>query len=248
MSSSRQSIAVVRPDATNRPSSASPSRPTSAVSQPVSNGNSRPTSATSDTRRNALMAGSAGSTSAAEIGKRRTMNAGGARTGTAAAPGVTGAGPIIKLGGARGKHNMTEEMKKEYTETFNVLDDLHEGSIAAPKLLLAMKILGFAPTAAATERSNGDQLDLNEYMSFVLSCSSSQTEWCLPEMHETFSLFDRENCGYIAAAQFKRTFGRLGEKLTDIEIEDQMDDFDLNNEFNLELNNYYKMLLSNENR
>lgn len=155
---------------------------------------------------------------------------------------------MIKLGGARGKHNMTDEMKKEFTETFALLDDMHEGAIAAPKILIALKVLGFEPTAAATERADGDPLDLNEYMSFVLSCSQSQSEWCTPEMEEVFALFDRENVGYLAAAQFKRTFGRLGEKLTDAEIEDQMDDFDLNDDFNLEKKNFFKMLLSNENR
>lgn len=161
---------------------------------------------------------------------------------------VAQGGGHVKMGGSRGRHNMSEEMKKEYTDTFSQLDDLHEGSIAAPKLLTAMKILGFEATAAAINRAEGEPLDLNEYMSFILSASQSQSEWCHNEMEEAFLLFDRENIGYLSAAQFKRTFARIGEKLTDAEIEDQMDDFDLNDDFDLEKKNFFKMLLSNEQR
>ncbi len=97
-------------------------------------------------------------------------------------------------------------------------------------------------------RSKGDDVDLNEYMSFILTYCTSQNVWCMNEMSEIFSLFDREQCGYITPAQFKRTFMRVGEKLTDAEIETQMDDFDLNDDEYLEAAGFYKMMLSNDQR
>lgn len=207
------------------------------ASRPSSGASSRPESASS---RRQTIAGSANI--------KRTSISGVADKGHRNSNVGQHAGGIKGLGGSRGKHNMTEEMKKEVMDTFHLLDDLHEGSIAGSKLLIALKIFGFEPTAAASERSKGSPIDLNEYMSFVLSCCSSQSAWCLAEMTETFSLFDREQCGYIAAAQFKRTFGRLGEKLTDAEIEEQMEDYDINDDNFLDMQGYYKMMLSNENR
>lgn len=238
---------MIKPELASRPSSAGGL--SKAGSRPSSADDSRPESA----RRNALSG--VGSVSAASISKRPSVMSRhrdsvveqSPRSGRSTIV-AQGAGNLIKIGGSRGRHNMSEEMKKEYTETFSLLDDLHEGVISAPKLLTAMKILGFEPTAAASDRAVGEPLDLNEFMSFILSASSSQSDWCMAEMEEAFLLFDRENCGYLAPAQFKRTFGRLGEKLTDAEIEDQMDDFDLNDDYNLEKKNFFKMLLSNEQR
>ncbi len=147
--------------------------------------------------------------------------------------------------GGRGRHNMTDELKKEMIDTFHLLDDIHEGAMPATKLIVAQRIFGFEPTAAAMERSKGPKVDLNEYMSFMISCCSTQQQWCAAEIDETFQLYDREHVGFITNAQFKRTLGRIGEKLTEVEIEQQMKEMETQNG-NVELSGFTNLILAIE--
>ena len=108
--------------------------------------------------------------------------------------GTTAQGGRTAHQGAKGRHNMTEEFKKELNDTFIMLQDADhdDGTIAPQKLVLAQKIFGFDPTAAAAERAKlKDRVDLSEYMSFMLSCTTTQQLWCQHEIQEAFLLFDR---------------------------------------------------------
>lgn len=46
--------------------------------------------------------------------------------------------------------------------------------------------------------------------------------WCANEILESYHVFDNYDHGYIDAAELKRVFAKLGEKLTDEEIKDQV--------------------------
>lgn len=41
-------------------------------------------------------------------------------------------------------------------------------------------------------------------------------------MAEAFSIFDKDGNGYLDAIELKRVFTKLGENLTDLEMEDQV--------------------------
>jgi Ca2+-binding EF-hand superfamily protein len=73
---------------------------------------------------------------------------------------------------------------------------------------------------------------------------SESSHWCKLEVQEAFDVFDKEKSGVITIPQFKRVINRIGEKLTDSEIDQQYFQFDMNNDNALDINGFSKAAIS----
>ena len=92
----------------------------------------------------------------------------------------------------------------------------------------------------------GDDIELTEYMQIV-SGYMDQQEWCKLEMREAFEVFDTENTNNVTFGDVRRVFHELGEKLTDVEIEEQMKEFAEKTEdkvLNLTVHDFSSMILN----
>lgn len=147
---------------------------------------------------------------------------------------------------SRGKRTVTDAVKQTMSDTFHLLDKRKEGVIEASQLFAATKICGLELTGAVAERAvTNDLLGINEYMSYMLSMATAQDHWCAFEMKDLFDNIDRERCGYITDAQIKRTFARIGEHLTNDEIELEVCRYFANLNHQIDYDSFI-MLLSSE--
>lgn len=123
------------------------------------------------------------------------------------------------------KHlKMTNEFYTEVIDVFKLLSD-NFGSDYFPsrQLPTALKVLGLDVLSdVATVRSNQDEpIDLKEFVKIVADHIDS-SQWCFNEMNEAFSIFDKDNNGFISPLDIKRVFTKINETLTGAEIEDQV--------------------------
>jgi Ca2+-binding EF-hand superfamily protein len=130
--------------------------------------------------------------------------------------------------------NFSDDFNNELHDTFKMLDTDDEGKISGQKLLLGLKAHGFDQDPRIIERASKPQsIDLKEFMSIVLMCSSSTTTWMNTEVNEIHDLFDKDGHKCFGVTQVKRFLGRLGEKISDLDMEDQFQRFDNLNEHNM---------------
>jgi Ca2+-binding EF-hand superfamily protein len=143
---------------------------------------------------------------------------------------------------SRGKCNITDTQKEEIIDTFNALDRAREGHIAAPDLLTAIKIFGFEPSSAATDRAKGEKMGRHEFMSFMLAYASSQDRWCKREMYDLYRCMDRENAGFITDTQVCRILSRFGESITQQEVELELGQFFIRQNHHVEFDSFMMIL------
>jgi Ca2+-binding EF-hand superfamily protein len=149
----------------------------------------------------------------------------------------------------RSKANISNELKTEMVDTFDMLDEEGTGCIDASKLVLALKIFGFEIGPDVYDRvSTGKPLDLTEFMAFLGSASNTQTGWCHAEAVDAFAALDREHIQSVSTAHLRRAFGRFGEKFSDAEINDQISAFDVDSSESLEFPEFVNMILMMNNK
>lgn len=130
--------------------------------------------------------------------------------------------------------------------TFKMLDQNEEGSIDYNKMSLAMTVHGFEPSnETITQMRKMDTIGPAEYMTFMTSLLAESNHWCKLEIQEAFEVFDKEKTGLITIPQVKRVINRIGEKLTDSEIDQQYYQFDMNNDMVLDINGFSKSVIAN---
>ena len=121
---------------------------------------------------------------------------------------------------------LTKEMTQVVEETFAMVAD-NTGKMPYSKLPLALKALGMN----INESNEGgafqqDDINIDKFMQIVTDCMK-HPNWAANEMNEVFTLFDKDRNGFIDPPELKRVFLKLGEKLTETELEDQLREFDI---------------------
>ena len=130
-----------------------------------------------------------------------------------------------------------------------MLDQNDEGTIDFNKMTLAMKVHGFEPSNETIKHMQKmDTIGLGEYMTFMTSLLGESSHWCKLELQEAFEVFDKEKTALITIPQIKRVLNRIGEKLTDPEIDQQYFQFDMNNDMVLDINGFSKAAITNESK
>eukprot|EP01034_Spumella_vulgaris_P021339 gene21339-27369_t len=63
-------------------------------------------------------------------------------------------------------------------------------------------------------------------------------------MSESFSLFDKDGNGFVDPSELRRVFARVGENLSEVELEDQLREFDIDGDLQMVIAEYYKVISS----
>ena len=119
---------------------------------------------------------------------------------------------------------MTNEMYMEVFDVFKTLsEEFHFEHFPADKLPLALKSMGLDPPndSAALRSIQTETIDMKEFCKIVAE-HLDNSNWCAAEMQEAFTIFDKDGNGYLDPIELKRVFTKLGENLTDLEMEDQV--------------------------
>ena len=141
---------------------------------------------------------------------------------------------------------ISDDLNSEFVDTFKMLDPQDVGSISGIQLGLALKAHGIEPDQKIHELLQSSKLvTFSEYMAIIVTHLSIDS-WCRAEIQEVFEVFDKDGQGTLTPHQVKRVALRLGEKMTDEEIEQQFLQFDANDELKVEIKGFSKLILSNE--
>lgn len=124
------------------------------------------------------------------------------------------------------KHQaMTNELYTEVVEIYKTLSEpFHFENFPATKLPLALKALGLEPPNEETEKRSLEMepVDLKEFLAILSEQYIEGVSWMHQSMVSAFRVFDKDENGYVDSAELKRVFTKLGEHLTDQEMEDQV--------------------------
>jgi calmodulin len=90
------------------------------------------------------------------------------------------------------------------------------------------------------ENQTSGYIDFDKMLAIISVCVD-QSGWMLHEMQESFNIFDKDGNGSLDATELKRVFIKLGEHLTDKQMEDQIKDFDIDHDNEMNLAEYLIM-------
>lgn len=122
-------------------------------------------------------------------------------------------------------HAMTNELYTEVLEIYKTLSEpFHFENFPAAKLPLALKALGIETPNEDTEKRAAEMepVELKEFLRILTEEYIEGISWMQESMIKAFHVFDKDDNGYVDPGELKRVFTKLGEHLTDPELEDQV--------------------------
>jgi Ca2+-binding EF-hand superfamily protein len=142
----------------------------------------------------------------------------------------------------------SKEMYDEIEETFKMLDTENTGVINKQQLLKALQVFGAADNEALLNKTMSDLsefIDFDEFTSIMVTMLQ-HPQWAFAEMQEAFHVFDKDRNGYLDPMEMKRVFTKMGEIVTDTEVEDQLKEHDIDGDCHLVMAEFMKMVLSHQ--
>ncbi|NXL87050.1 CALL4 protein, partial [Alectura lathami] len=113
----------------------------------------------------------------------------------------------------------------EFKECFSLYDKKQKGKIQAADLLAVMRCLGASPTPAEVQRhlhlhniERNAELDFSTFLNIMYR--QMKQEEPEKEILRALSMIDRQKRGVISAAELRAKLTRLGEKLSEEEVDD----------------------------
>ncbi|XP_059158069.1 calmodulin-like protein 3 [Physella acuta] len=130
---------------------------------------------------------------------------------------------------------ISDDEIKEIKEAFNVLDDDKDGRISLDnmKTLLQSQFMVFtdAQATAAVQQLDEDHsgyIEYSEFEKYVLenNLSKPTADEFGAEMLDAFQMFDTDKNGFIDAEEFKTFMTKFGDKMSDEEVKEIMQEAD----------------------
>ncbi|XP_062439982.1 calmodulin-like protein 4 [Rhea pennata] len=120
---------------------------------------------------------------------------------------------------------LSQDQINEFKECFSLYDKKQKGKIKATDLLVVMRCLGASPTPGEVQKHlHLHKIDRNAELDFstFLNIMYRQMKQEEPEKEilTALAMIDREKKGLIAVAELRAKLTRLGEKLSEEEVDD----------------------------
>ncbi|CAI5668328.1 calmodulin-like protein 4 isoform X1 [Oreochromis niloticus] len=120
---------------------------------------------------------------------------------------------------------LTQDQINEFKECFSLYDRQRKGKIEAKELITVMRCLGSSPTPSEVQRHllshNMDQEGELDFSTFLrIMHRQLQQEAPEQEILEAMRMADKEQKGFILASELRAKLTGLGEKLTDKEVDE----------------------------
>jgi len=131
----------------------------------------------------------------------------------------------------KGAGELTEEMREEIKEAFDLLDTDSSSKINSKELKVALLVLGFEPVKGEAKslikeisQDNSDKIDYPEFEELIATKILDRDP--REEILKAFKLFDEENTGKISIKNLTKIARELGETMTDEELNEMIKEVD----------------------
>jgi calmodulin len=146
---------------------------------------------------------------------------------------------------------LNETQVAEYQDAFSALDTDHDGFIASSQLGQILRSIGENPTdAEVQDMINEIDFDGNgsiEFPEFLRMMAKKVSDlYAEDEIREAFQFFDRDGNGFITRHELKSVMMNLGEKLTDQECDQLVEEADLDGDGVINYEEFYYLMASTD--
>lgn len=143
---------------------------------------------------------------------------------------------------------LTEEQIAEFREAFSLFDRDGDGSITTKELSTVIRSLGQNPTESEiqdmineVDTDGNGTIDFREFLDLmahkIKDLDSDE------ELREAFKVFDKDQNGYISAAELRHVMINLGEKLTEEEVELMIKEADTDGDGQVNYEEFVRMMM-----
>merc|ERR1719189_3560264 len=145
--------------------------------------------------------------------------------------------------------NLPEEEMEEYREIFSFFDRDGGGTITSVELGQVMRTFGWNPSEgdlqemiAEIDQDGNGSISFNEFL-YLMTKSVHEDGDIEEEIREAFRVFDREGHGFITVPDLCQVLTTLGDKLTEEESEELLEEADIDGDGNVNYEEFVTMLL-----
>ncbi|KAL6637025.1 hypothetical protein ACP70R_024597 [Stipagrostis hirtigluma subsp. patula] len=144
---------------------------------------------------------------------------------------------------------LTEEQIAQFKEAFSLFDKNGDGCITSGELGTVMNSLGQNLTESElqdmineVDADGNGTIEFHEFLTMMAhKVKDADSE---EEIKEAFKLFDKDQNGYISAAELRHVMANLGEKLTDKEAEEMIREADMDGDGLVNYEEFKRKMLS----
>ena len=146
-------------------------------------------------------------------------------------------------------NSISDELKADYMDAFNMFDTNHDGTITPQKLGELMRKLGQNPTEAdliqmieAVAKPGSKKIGFDEFVDMMERKNNEEdTE---VEIINAFRVFDTESNGLISNQNLSHIIKTLGETLTEKEIEEIISEADVDGDGFINYEEFVRMMMA----
>ncbi|KAL3955190.1 hypothetical protein ACCO45_010753 [Purpureocillium lilacinum] len=129
--------------------------------------------------------------------------------------------------------SLTEEQVSEFKEAFSLFDKDGDGQITTKELGTDM--------INEVDADNNGTIDFPEFLTMMArKMKDTDSE---EEIREAFKVFDRDNNGFISAAELRHVMTSIGEKLTDDEVDEMIREADQDGDGRIDYNEFVQLMM-----
>lgn len=144
---------------------------------------------------------------------------------------------------------ISSDKEAEFKEAFSFFDRDGDGTISVKELGTVMRSLGENPTDVElkdmineVDADGNGTIDFSEFLTMMSrKMNDKESE---EEIIQAFQMFDKDNNGYISAAELRHVMSTLGEKITESDVEEMIREADIDGDGKVNYQEFVKMMVS----
>ncbi|KAK7092131.1 calmodulin-beta-like isoform X2 [Littorina saxatilis] len=151
------------------------------------------------------------------------------------------------------KKEVTDIERKDIREAFDILDNDKDGKLSIPELETLLRgqfvVANDRELKELLDNMDADKngyVDYAEFEAFVAknNLCRANAEEVSAEMRDAFQVFDTDRDGFIGVEEFRAVMTNIGDKLTDEEVTNLMDQADTNKDGRIDYKEFCAFMAS----